>query len=54
MKKEDAQFLIQLGDSLKDAGMRLEAAYRNKNYDEFSKLKKFILDIQKKIKEVSA
>jgi exonuclease VII small subunit len=49
MKKEDMDFLNQLVGSLEKAEMRLELAYKNQNYEEFNKLKKFILEIQGRI-----
>lgn len=52
MKKEDAEFLLQLIDPLEKAEARLEWAYKKKDYDEFYKLKKFIMQIQQKISEV--
>lgn len=52
MKKEDAEFLNQLANSLKEAGARIEDAYREKRYEEFLKLKRFVLEIQNRIKEV--
>ncbi|MEK6917847.1 MAG: hypothetical protein AABW51_02765 [Nanoarchaeota archaeon] len=52
MKKEDIEFLNQLTGSLEKALSRLEYAYKNHNYEEFNKLKKFILEVQNKIESV--
>lgn len=52
MKKEDIEFLNQLVSSLEKAEYKLEYVYKNKSYGEFNKIKKFMLDIQKKISEV--
>ena len=52
MEKEDIEFLNQLVKSLEEAEPKLEEAYKNKDYETFNKLKKFILNIQKKIFEV--
>jgi hypothetical protein len=49
MKKEDVQFLSQLVKSLEDAELKLESANNKKDYNEFRKIKRFMLDIQKKI-----
>lgn len=49
MKKRDVPFLNQLVNSLEEAGSKLEEAYVKKDYENFNKLKKFILQIQKKI-----
>ena len=50
--KENVDFLGQLVSSLEKARMKLEGAYQRKDYDEFNKIKKFILNIQKRIEEV--
>jgi hypothetical protein len=49
MKKEDVQFLSQLIKSLEDAEAKLEAANDKKDYNEFRKVKLFMMNIQKKI-----
>lgn len=51
MKKEDIEFLNQLVDSLRKAGMKLERAYQDSNYEEFNKIKKFIIKLQENILE---
>lgn len=52
MKKEDIPFLNQLVNSLEEAELKLGKAYEKKDYDEFNKSKKFMLQIHKKISEV--
>ena len=49
MKKEDIEFLNQLVDSLKKAEMKLEIAHQDSNYDEFNRIKKFIIKLQENI-----
>lgn len=53
MKKEDIEFLNQLIKSLEEAGRKLKESYEEKDSDMFIKSKKFILQIQRKISEVS-
>ncbi len=50
MEKE-ASILIQLSKSLEEAEIKLETAYKEKDYDGFNKSKKLILEIQKNITE---
>ncbi|MFH1326967.1 MAG: hypothetical protein ABIH59_02470 [archaeon] len=52
IKEKNLGFLNQLVQSLEKAGLQLERAYQQKNHANFNKLKKFILEIQKKISEV--
>jgi hypothetical protein len=52
MKEEDREFLSQMVDSLEEAGRKLIEAYNKKDYENFSKSKKFILNIQNKISEI--
>lgn len=52
VKKEDAEFLKQLGSSLEKAARKLEEAYEKNSYEDFSKLKKFILGVQKNVAEI--
>jgi len=52
MKKEDIPFLNQLVNTLEEAELKLEEAYRTKDYEKFNKSKKLMLQIQKKISEV--
>jgi len=49
MKREDIPFLNQLVGSFEKASEKLEEAYEKKDYDEFNRLKKFMLRIQKQI-----
>jgi exonuclease VII small subunit len=51
LKRGNVEFLNQLVSSLERAQPKLEEAYQSKSYDEFNKIKKFILAIQKKILE---
>ena len=50
--EENIQFLKQLVSSLEKAQSKLEMSYERKSYNDFNKIKKFMLDIQKKIIEV--
>lgn len=52
MKKEDLPFLSQLIKTLEEAESKLEEAYKKEDYEKFNRLKKFILQIQKKISEI--
>ena len=52
LRKKEISFLDQLINSLKKAELRLEKAYKKKNYDSFNEAKKLILEIQKKISNV--
>jgi len=52
MKKEDIPFLNQLVKSLEESELKLEKAYEKKDYEKFSKSKKFMLEIQKQISEI--
>ena len=45
----DVEFLGQLVDSMADAVEKLEEAKERNRIVEFNKLKRFILDIQKKV-----
>lgn len=47
----DISVLSQLVGSIGEAVRRLEIAKNQNNFEEFGKLKKFILEIQKKIDE---
>jgi len=51
IRGETRDFLNQLARSLETAELKLEQAYTNSDYDQFNKIKKFILEIQKKILE---
>lgn len=52
MKSENADFLDQLANALEKAETALEEAYRRGNSDYFTKVKKFIMQVQSKIMEV--
>lgn len=45
-------FLKQLVSSLSIAEERLEEAYNQGSYDDFNKIKKFILNIQRRIEVI--
>ncbi|MBI2045582.1 hypothetical protein HYT23_05990 [Candidatus Pacearchaeota archaeon] len=50
--KEEVEFLEQIAESIKKAEDRMEIAYGQRNYDEFNRLKKFMLQIQQRISQV--
>lgn len=50
---EEISFLNQLLKTLEEAEPKLETAYERKDYTNFNKLKKLILQIQKKISEIT-
>ena len=52
MKKEDIQLLEQLVNSLEKAIHKLEESYEEKKYDNFNKVKKFILEVEDRVLEV--
>ena len=52
INSENVEFLGQLVNSLEKAETKLEQAYQNQNYDEFNKLKKLMMQIQKRISEI--
>lgn len=52
MKEDDIQLLSQLFGSLEEAVLKLEEYYKKGHFENFNNLKKFILNIQKKISEV--
>ncbi len=51
IKEEDIIFLNQLVESLEEAELKLEKSYSERNYENFDKSKKIILQIQRKISE---
>ena len=51
MKKGDNIVLVQLLNSLEEAELKLEEAYKNNDTENFNKLRNMILDIQNKILE---
>ena len=52
IEKREVQYIAQLITTLEQARIKLEKAYNEKNIDEFNNVKKFILQIQRKISEV--
>ena len=53
IKEGDEDVLAQIGKSLEEAGLKLEEAYNKKDYDNFNKAKRTLLQIQQKISEVT-
>jgi len=51
MEERDILFLKQLINSSEEARIKLEKAYKQKNYEVFDQIKKFLLQIQKKLSE---
>jgi len=49
---ENILFLKELIKSLEESCAQLESSYKNQDYDNFGKSKKFILQMQRKISEV--
>ena len=52
MKKEDIPLLDQLIKSLEEGALKLEEAFERKDSEDFIRIKKFMIQIQKKIAEV--
>ena len=52
LTEENQEFLSQLASSLEKAEAKIENIYQSKSYEDFNKLKKFILSVQKKIEEI--
>lgn len=52
VKKEEIVFLNQLVKSLEEGELKLEEAHEKKNHEDFNKMKKFMMEIQKQISEV--
>jgi len=50
--QEDVKFLNQLINSLEESELKLEEAYDKKDYEAFNRIKKMMLQIQKKISEI--
>ena len=53
MQKEDIQHLNQLIASLEEALKKIEIYYEKKDFENFDKMKKFILEMFNKISEVA-
>ena len=51
MKRSDISFLMQLVESLEDSQKKLEEAYKAQDFEEFNKVKKFMLQIQMQISD---
>jgi len=52
MEKREIQYIAQLINTLEQTEIKLEKYSREKNTNEFNNVKKFILQIQRKISEV--
>ncbi len=52
MKRGEIEFLNQLINSLEEAEIKLSNAYEKRDSTNFNKIKKFILQIQKRINEI--
>jgi len=51
LTKEEISFLNQLIKSLEESRQKLEEYYMRKDYKNFKNIKRFMLEIQKKISE---
>ena len=52
LTKEEISFLNHLVKSLEESGLKLEEYYMKKDYEKFKNIKKFMLEMQKKISEI--
>jgi hypothetical protein len=52
LTKEEISFLNHLIKSLEESGLKLEEYYIKKDYEKFKNIKKFMLEMQKKISEI--
>ena len=52
LTKEEISFLNHLIKSLEESGLKLEEYYMKKDYEKFKNIKKFMLEMQKKISEI--
>jgi hypothetical protein len=52
MEKREIQYIAQLITTLENTEAKLEKAHKGESTEEFNILKKFILQIQRKISEV--
>ncbi len=52
MKRGDIPLLNQLIGSLEESGLKLEEAFERKDSEDFIIIKKFMIQIQRKIAEV--
>jgi len=53
MRKEEIVFLKQIVEASEEAILNLEESYNKKDYENFDRTKKMMLEIQKKISEVA-
>lgn len=53
MKKGDIEILTNLINALEIAEQRLEEAYKKKDYEAFNKTRAYILEVQKRIGEMT-
>ena len=49
MKKEEIRVLSQLVRTMEDSVVKLEGAFKKRDVEEFKKVKKEVLNLQKKI-----
>ncbi len=52
LTKEEISFLNHLIKSLEESGLKIEEYYKKRDYEKFNNIKKFMLEIQKKISEI--
>jgi hypothetical protein len=53
MKKSDAQILFLLIEAFENAEAKMENVYDKKDYDSFVKIKQYVLEVQRRIAEVT-
>ena len=51
VKGGDVEFLGQMAQSLEQAEKKLEEAYKKQDFEEFNRIKKFIVNVQQKLKQ---
>ena len=52
LTKEEISFLNHLIKSFEESGLKLEEYYIKKDYENFKNIKKFMMEMQKKISEI--
>ncbi len=52
LTKEEISFLNHLIKSLEESGLKIEEYYKKRDYEKFNNMKKFMLEMQKKISEI--
>ena len=52
ISKDELAFLSQLVKALEEAYSKLELTYKNNDYENFQKLKKFIMEVQIRISAI--